>query len=260
MNKIAYYKSIRIVNGKPKWVITDRNSNIVNRTPTNDQLKLAIPEEDSPKIRRCCLCQSHETYIRKNDIQQWHKYKCDKYNCSRYLCDKCYKRDPNSYHGIIKSMADHRNKRLGKDSTTGKGFIGQQVIAKIFVAEDCNINTNNFHSIIDVYDSIKYKRIQVKTVSFSEYGRWTIGHILYNFDTLIIICMSNDFKNIERVYIIPAQEIKNRNIKSVSIYRSVYRNRKKPWYENFRVDQRPYNRILHNMKIEDCPVLDNGKK
>lgn len=251
------YKAWRMPgNGeKPRWMLVDENEKIINKNPTKDQLKLAILGK-FPKIRRCCLCQSHETY-QKNDIQQWHKHKCGEYNCTRYLCDRCYKRDPNSYHGIIKSMRDHRNKRLDKDSTTGKGFIGQQIIAKILGVEDCNIKTNNFHSIIDAYDHIKYKRIQVKTVHFNKYGRWTIGHIMYNFDTLFIICMNNDFNNIERVYIIPAQEIKNRGIYSVSIYSSVHRN---SWYENFRVDQRPYNKILHNMKIEDCPVLDNDKK
>lgn len=33
------YKSYRIINGKPRWVIVDENGNIVNRNPTEDELK-----------------------------------------------------------------------------------------------------------------------------------------------------------------------------------------------------------------------------
>lgn len=47
------YKSYRIVDGRPRWVIIDENENIVNRNPNKDKLKLLseIPRE-MYKIKR----------------------------------------------------------------------------------------------------------------------------------------------------------------------------------------------------------------
>jgi hypothetical protein len=37
---MKYYKSYRIVDGKPRWIIIDENGKIVNRNPSKDELKL----------------------------------------------------------------------------------------------------------------------------------------------------------------------------------------------------------------------------
>jgi len=34
-----HYKSYRIIDGKPRWVIVDETSKIVNRNPSKDELK-----------------------------------------------------------------------------------------------------------------------------------------------------------------------------------------------------------------------------
>lgn len=56
---MIYYKSLRLVNGKPKWIVIDEDYNIIV-SPTRQQIKTAILG-DPPK--RCCTCGGKETYI-----------------------------------------------------------------------------------------------------------------------------------------------------------------------------------------------------
>ena len=68
--------------------------------------------------------------------------------------------------------------------------------------------------------------------------------------------MNEDFKIVERVYIIPLDEIKERNIISISIYKNPIRHI--PWYEKFRVSEKQCKDTYRSMKIDNCHVL--GKK
>lgn len=54
------YKSLRLVNGKPKWILKDENYDII-KSPTMGQIKSSLFEEDRPK--RCCICGGYESYI-----------------------------------------------------------------------------------------------------------------------------------------------------------------------------------------------------
>ncbi len=47
-------------------------------------------------------------------------------------------------------------------SPPGKDFIGQQIVAKTYGIEDCNLKMNNFRFYIDLKHSI-YGYIEVKT-------------------------------------------------------------------------------------------------
>ena len=47
------YKSYRIIDEKPRWIIVDENENIINKNPDKDKLKL-LPEipREIYKIKR----------------------------------------------------------------------------------------------------------------------------------------------------------------------------------------------------------------
>lgn len=46
------YKAYRIVNGKPRWIIVDKNGNIINSNPTNEEKKGLEKEEPYDKRYR----------------------------------------------------------------------------------------------------------------------------------------------------------------------------------------------------------------
>ncbi len=55
---MKYYKSVRLVDGKPRWVIVDENDNIVNKNPSKDELKGL--EEEPYKRTYKTLCTDEE--------------------------------------------------------------------------------------------------------------------------------------------------------------------------------------------------------
>lgn len=202
---------------------------------------------------RCCACDIYEI-IKDYRRLKWMIHVCDKKDCTGYLCSKCYQRyDPRSSNNKKKYVTKCRNNQLEKSSNSGKGFIGEMIIAKTLDIANCNLELDNFRSYIDLYDPTIYKKIQVKT-SEPYYGCWTVHFgIEHHFDTLFILCMDKYRKNVLRVYIIPESELYG--IKAVSIY-SKTRYIQSKW-EKFRVDEKPYNETYHNMKIENCKVLKN---
>lgn len=208
-----------------------------------------------PSGKRVC----HKCGIEPPYTTQWHLDYNDIGNWTgKWLCHKCYnKYDPYSSNNKQKLETLWRNKEIDKYSNVGIGFIGQSILAKKFNIIDCNIKTDNFNSKFDLYDPNKYGKIQVKTRTLNkDYGIW--GGITLNeecnFDTLFIICMSNDMKNVERVYIIPELELYGE--RSITIYKDCS-SPKRSRFERFRVDERSYNDTYHNLKLENCTVLKN---
>lgn len=51
---MKYYKSVRLVDGKPRWVIVDENDNIVNNNPSKDELNKF--EKDGRRIKQINNC------------------------------------------------------------------------------------------------------------------------------------------------------------------------------------------------------------
>ena len=54
---MTYYKSLRIIDGKPRWVIEDKDGKIIDRFPTKEQLKglEKFPEKDggsNPRLKK----------------------------------------------------------------------------------------------------------------------------------------------------------------------------------------------------------------
>lgn len=262
---MIYYKSYRIIDGKPQWVITDENCNII-KNPTKEQLKIAIfdnSRNNSKYNRRtCCDCGNSETYIRPDGIPQWYSCECDKINCTRYLCKYCWSNDYQhntsySSYNIAKLFADWRNGNLDPSSTSGKGFIGQQIAAKRYDVEDCNLIMDNFHFYIDLSKISEHGYCEVKISSlYARNGQWQFHtDRIQEYDNLFAICMDKNWpwKSVERVYMIPWEIVVNREKGTVTITKNSYRGPGR--YDEFMIDEKSFNDAYHKIKLENCKVL-----
>jgi len=171
---------------------------------------------DKIEGRRCCKCESSDTYIQPNGTPSWYGHKCDKADCTGWLCRNCYrmkyyfdkeKFDPNSQANTMKSLAHVRTGQIDKYDNKGKGLIHEFVVMKIRKVKNYNIESNNFNSKYDLLPDPEYGLIQVKGPKL-RYGGWkTKFGREHNFDVLLILCKSKDEKDIERVYIIHKSEL-----------------------------------------------------
>lgn len=85
---MTFYKDWRLIDGKPRLVIVDENKNIIDRSPSKDELKLLVvyPKENYNRKRRKdytdeellnCLIHFYEEYGRpptEKDFTSNHKY------------------------------------------------------------------------------------------------------------------------------------------------------------------------------------------
>jgi hypothetical protein len=187
--------------------------------------------------------------------ETWRRQKTDNIWTGNYYCDSC--------HHKLKRKC--RNKEIEKDSRKGKGFIIEQVIAKTLGINNCNIELDDFNAIFDLYDPLKFKEIQVRSAKPSirkatwngkvyEYDVWHFGLDIPEFDTFMLACMSKDYKNIERMYAIPENKI------PLAAGLTIYKEPKNyAWYEEYRIDEKPYNDTYHSMNIDNCPVIKDDK-
>lgn len=250
----TYYRSYRIVGGKPKWVLIDECNNIIEHNPTKEQINLSIDERYIPKSSRmCCKCGKDETT--KNN---WYKYrdKIGKWDNKSYICHKCHMNDYNStYDDDRKITSKWRNGRLDPASLSGKGFIGQQIVSQTYGVEDCNLKMENFNFYVDLNKITGYGYSDVKTSSFDGY-RWHFADMVRKCDTFFFVCMDNNWpwKNVMRMYAIPCWEIFGES--NIHIYGNFRISRSKWKYiEEFRIDKKPFNYTYHNMRLENCKVL-----
>ena len=149
---MVYYKSYRIVDGKPRWVIVDGRDNIVDRNPTKEQVKLTIIKRKIPiEDRVCCICGNIFTYMIDSIYPMWYTHNCEKLNCTGYLCNDCFMiYDQKSFKNLQKTMRKNRTGQISKDSEFGKGVIIECVIARVRGLKNVNIEIDNF-----IFNSIK---------------------------------------------------------------------------------------------------------
>lgn len=225
-------------------------------------MTIGIVDDEDVKYRGrkkgivCIRCKTSKTFtdpITKKET--WRRQTINNIWTGDYYCDSCY-------HKLKRKC---RNKELEKDSKSGKGFRIEQVIAKTLGIKSCSIESDNFNSAFDLYDPIKYKEIQARSAKPSirkatwndkvyEYHVWHFALDLPEFDTIIVICMSEDYKNIERMYAIPVDKLPM--AQGLTIYKDP---KNRPWYEEYRIDEKPYNDTYHSMSIDNCEVIKNDK-
>lgn len=248
---MVHYKSYRIVDGKPRWVVEDGNGNIDKCPAKIDNRR----KKRIPKDRKCFLCGKKETYVSKNGKEYWFTYKDEK-----FLCIDCHNhQDENSGNYWKKINALRRNKKLHKNTTQGKGLRIEQIFVSYLGLDNCNIKKDNFNFNFDLFSSYSGYRIQIMSRKLNSFQWGFSGQNFYNkvknCDILYFACMDKNYKNMERVYRIPSKYVLGLN--SVTFYRYLSPSLSYKW-ERFRLEENEIkilNDIYHSMKIEDCPML-----
>lgn len=219
-----------------------------------------MPKKVDHSNTMCCICGSKDTYV-YNGKHIWYNHRCNKKDCTAYECSVCHKKieynTPGTYANAKKLQADCRNENLDSSSSSGRGFIGVQIVAHRYGIDDCNIKMDNFRFYVDLSKISGYGYSEVKTSSFSKtYGRWKFNtDRVQEYDTAFLVCMDNNWpwKDVDRLYAIPWEVVVNRNKWSISITKNPSKGVQ--WYEEFRIDERPFNETYHNMKLENCKIL-----
>ena len=241
-----FYKSARIINGKVGWIIKDGDFNIIQK-PTIEQIKMVVIG-DPPK--KCCKCRCTDTYVVLDGYEKWHNHQCNQQNFTGTLCNLCY--------ASLWRVPDWKTGNLDPSSSSGRGFIGQQIVAKRYDVEDCNLKMNNFHFYVDLSKITEHGYSEVKIASFNVVNKqWKFGtNRKQEYDTLFLICMDNNWpwKDVKKVFAVPWKNAINR--KSITIY---YEPPRSVWYEDYKIDVKSFNDVYHKMKLENCNVLRKDK-
>ncbi len=251
----AYYKSYRIIGGRPKWVITDEYGKIVD-IPTNEQMKTAIIGYSPDPQIRCCICNSDKTSIDRDGYPVWRKYKDEMGNWDKksYSCHSCYmdiyNKSANGSHTMMRLLRSVRTGNIYIYGDKGKGLIVEMVVAKVRRLKNINIETDNFNSQLDLSCDNEYGRPQIKGPSLIG-GIWKV-HFGPNFDHIWIVCMDKNRKNVKRIYIIPCCKLANSTV--INIYEDWSRvtrgGSKFEWVEEYRIDEfikDIYNDAYHSL-------------
>lgn len=274
-----YYKSVRYIDGKMRWVITDEDDNIINKVPSRDELKVAIPDcgksQSRFKGRKCYRCGSKETYMKNNGRPDWRRDVIEKNRSSdKFLCSRCFGKDyqnlPNSQNNIIKSMRQCRTGQLDIYSETGEGLIIEAIVAKVRKLKVLSIELDNFVYKSDISNDLEYGISEIKGPKLDNNGRWVakIGSE-HNFDTLFVVCMDRNRNYIDRIYIVPESELYGYTyIEIYEDWSGVLRmeGSKFEWIEEFRINDEIrdiYNDCYHNLmfylKDRETFGIDNIK-
>lgn len=254
VDKETIYKSLRIINGRPKWVITDGNGKIVDKNPAEGQIKIA--REERYKIYKCCKCGATETPKDWFGKEHWYDHLCNKMNCTKYLCKNCWHEEhrklPDSHNNIIKGLANSRTGNLDRDSESGKSLIDQAITSNVLKIEDLNIKMNNFGYYIDMRHK-KYGKIDVKGSSprtiraglykYHVYEFHTYGKI--GIDTFICIGYDKNRKSVKYVWIVPNDEwVSDRDRITISDSED---SKSFILLREFLVDSKPYNDAYYSL-------------
>ena len=241
-------------------------------------MSLEIVKEDEVRYNKnrytikCRLCGSSETKARIDGKPIWSKDKNARgewtnmficYNCTYGKAGSCYKCGSDDNRHTIKfydnkgmwtgehicdycrrkSTAEFRNKNIELKLGIPKGSIGDTIISKILEIPACSIYVGDLmlpFGLIHAY----YGIIGVKIAKLNK-GRcdfYSNGRI--SADTYFYLVFSEDYKDIEIVYILPSEILKSTNGRFC-----VYRNSIK--HLQYKVDPSPYNDVYHSMIISD---------
>jgi hypothetical protein len=247
------YKAYRIIDGKAKWVIVDKDERIVDNNPSKEELEKLQKEIQLPysrkkkKYNESNTCQNiidgeicGRILISDNALRERDEKGVP---TGKWICMNCWKKNysqrPDSYNNIIKLFRDRRTGCQDPDSSNAKGDLFQRVTCEWRHLEDLNIENDNYNSEIDHSVDPELGRIDTKGKFFNRYvgsyGGWPITVLKdhkKNYDYLIVYCVSKDKKYIERIYIFPKKEIDIRG--KISIVKSPTKGGQ--WYEKYRVE------------------------
>lgn len=221
-----YYKSVRIINGKPKRVIVDEYGDIIIGL-TKEQINSAIedPKRYKQKEKECCICGNNTTYMKGldqfgNPVYGWRNCVCGKKNCTKFLCNACgsniCQNLSDSQNNKRKYIADSRTGNIDRFTNHGKDLIGQWMGAQVLGLKDLNLENNNFREYVDLSPHIIRGNVDVKIRTYNPIScQWNISPIkrdcrtTYEFDNILAICMDKyeHWKHVEKVHMIPKNAV-----------------------------------------------------
>lgn len=172
----------------------------------------------------------------------------------KWICNKCYLKDyhrkPNCGSNIIKSIANRRTGNQNPNSPNAKGdnfeeltCIWRSTISTIPI-ENLNKKLDNYGTPIDHSRDSELGFIQTKGATYDSYNQvWIQGFKSecdqiakgFEFDNLILYCTSEDGALIERIYIIPLEEVISRSKIAVIKYQLRKNSDTLYWYEKYRI-------------------------
>jgi len=259
------YKSYRFVDGKLRKVIVDENGNIVNKIPNKDELKslAEIPKENYKRniIPRLIYYNETNTCYRcgisfkKAPGHPEREYDKEGNWTGKWNCGKCRQRHGfNSQNNIIKSLAKHRIGNIDPNSNCAKGDNFEELTCR-WRSMVSSVPVENLNKKLDCYNTpIDHSRdselgiIQTKGCLYNPTYRWWAQNFEnlhdaiangFEFDVLILYCISKDGKIIERIYILPSLEIIERS--SITIVKNLHHG---GWHEQYRItDEETINKV-----------------
>jgi len=159
----------------------------------------------------------------------------------KYICTRCWRKyDLNSNANIQKSL---RNRRTG-NLTDSRHILGnncEELTCRWRGVDNLNIKNDNYNSPIDHSRDRELGIIQTKGLRFVSYpyGRWPHNYDSEHnkeFDYIILYCLSEDGKYVDRIYIIPKCETIYKNGLTITKEpRNKYGKQIISWYEKYRV-------------------------
>ena len=180
-------------------------------------------KKDVLASRKCFRCGRTTTFVDpKTGVAAWRKRKIkEKWDGENYYCDSCY-------HKLKKQIRDGT---LDKNSNKAKGDRVEKAFEKVGF-RNCNKEKDNYNFVYDLYDSVKYKRVQVRSTEIKPkirhwkdkeytYFGWHLGlDMEREYDYLFAVCMSENYEDIDRIYVIPVNRLPDSE--GIIIYRDQY--------------------------------------
>ncbi|MBZ5529614.1 MAG: hypothetical protein LAN71_17165 [Acidobacteriia bacterium] len=243
---------------KPRWVIVGGDGLIVNKSPTNEELKSAknwtFKHNSTETCYRC-----GESF---DEVSKWPLKEKDKDGkwIGIWDCRNCWQKyDHNSNNNKRKLEADCRNNNLDPNSSHGIGYITTVLVKKFLNIEDCFDLTGNFcYPEYDMIEHDDWGLIDVKGSSLLiKDGRDKLYHkfgINKNKKADFFFCIGYDKnrKHVIAVYIIPNEN----DVCKLSVIKMPY-NRYSLYnkYKESEEEVKKWDDLFHTMKLDNCPVL-----
>jgi hypothetical protein len=227
-----YYKSLRITG----WIIVDEHRNVINRSPSKDELK-GLDKEPYIIGKNKLTCDNCKEKL-VNPLRERDK---EGKHTGRWICHNCWQKyDPNSQNNLRKLSAGCRTGNQNPSHECTKGDKGIELTCILYGWENLNKKYDSYTTPIDCYDPNTGLYHQVQGRSFnSGRGFWEFGFErdwTKEFVDMACLCFSKDGKIVERIYILPKKEIER--VKTLAIVKNptdAHGNPIIPRYEQYRI-------------------------
>lgn len=161
-----------------------------------------------------------------------------------------------------KKMADCRNGNLDPNSSVGKGYITEVLVAKFLGIKTCFDLTDNFcHPMYDMLEHEKFGKIDVKGSSLlhirANYGWYVTIRRNKKPDFFFFVGYDKNRKHVKSVYIIPNGNHVN---KSHTIWIPNGKHSKWDKFKESEEEVKKWDDLFHTLKLKNCQILRNGPK